>query len=69
MGLSFDDKRSLEVTGSLHFASDGPSLNSIQEIETIGRAEWKDSEIDGSEDIQVMGLNGSIIHIQSNQIT
>ena len=63
MGLSFDDKRSLEeITGSLHFASDGPSLNSIPEIETISREERKNSEIYGSENIQVMELNGSTIH-------
>ena len=68
MGLSFDDKRSLEeVTRSLHFASNGPSPNSILEMGSINRQEWRDNEIDGSEDSQVIGSNGSTI--QNNQIT
>ena len=68
MGLSFDDERSFEeVTGSLHFASNGPSPNSIPEMGSINRQEWRDNEIDGSEGIQVIGSNGSTI--QNNQIT
>ena len=68
MGLSFDDKRSLEeVTGSLHFASNGPTPNSISEVGSINRQEWRDNKIEGSEDIQVIGSNGSTI--QNNQIT
>ena len=70
MGLSFDDKRSLEeVAGSLHFASDGPleSLNSIPEMGSINRQEWRGNEIDGSNNIQVMGSNSNTI--QNNQIT
>ena len=68
MGLSFDENRSLEeVTESLHFASGGPNPNSIPEMGSINRQEWGDNEIDGNEDIQAMGSNGSTI--QSNQIT
>ena len=52
MGLSFDENRSLEeVTESLCFASDGPSPNSIPEMGSISRQEWRDNEIDGSEHI------------------
>ena len=66
MGLSFDDKRSLEeVAGSLHFASYGPSPNSLSEMGSIHRQERRDDEIDGSEDIQVIGSNGCTI--QNNQ--
>ena len=63
MGLSFDENRSLEeeITKSLHFASDGPSPNSNLEMGSINRQEWRDNEIDGSEDIQAMRSNGSII--------
>ena len=58
MGLSFDENRSLEkVTESFRLASDGPSPNSIPEMGIISRSEWRDNEIDGSEDIQAMGLN------------
>ena len=65
MGLSFDDRRSLEeATLSLHFASDGPSSNSITEMGSISH---QDNDFDGSEDIQAMGSNGSTV--QSNQIT
>ena len=68
MGLSFDENRSLEeVTESLHFASGGPNPNPIPEMGSINRQEWRDNEIDGNEDIQAMGSNGSTI--QSNQIT
>ena len=68
MGLSFDENRSLEeVTGSLHFAPDGPSPNSDPELGSINRQEGRDDEIDGGEDIQAVGSNGSII--QSNEIT
>ena len=68
MGLSFDDEGSFkEVTGSLHFASNSPSPNSIPEMGSINHQEWRDNEIDGSEDIQVIGSNGCII--QDNQIT
>ena len=68
VGLSFDEKRSLEeVTGSLHFASNGPSPNSIPEMGSINRQERRDNEIDRSEDIQVIGSN--ICTVQDNQIT
>ena len=68
MGLSFDEERSFEeVAESLHFASDGPSPNSIPEMGSINRQEWRENEIDGSEDIQVIGSNGCTI--QNNQIT
>ena len=67
MGLSFDENRSLEeVTESLCFASDGPSPNSNPEMGSIDHQEWRDDEIDGGEDIQAVGSNGSII--QSNEI-
>ena len=67
MGLSFDEKRSLqEVTGSLQFASYGPGPNSISETGDSSRQEWRDNEFDGSEDIQAMGSDGSTI--QSNQV-
>ena len=62
MGLSFDENRSLgEVTESLHFASYGPSPNSIPEMGSINHQEWRDNEIDGSEDIQAMVSNGGTI--------
>ena len=68
MGLSFDENRSLEeATESLCFASDGPSPNPIPEMGSINRREWRDDEIDGSEDIQAIGSNSSTI--QSNEIT
>ena len=62
MGLSFDENRSLEeVSESFCLASDGPSPNSIPEMGNINRQEWRDNEIDGSADIQAVGLNGSTI--------
>ena len=65
MGLSFDENTSLEeVTESLCFAPHGPSPNSIPEMGSFSRQEWRDNEIDGGEDIQDVGSNGSII--QSN---
>jgi hypothetical protein len=68
MGLSFDEQRSLEeVAGSLHFASNGPSPNSIPEMGSINHQERRDNEIDGNEDIQVIGSNGCTI--QDNEIT
>ena len=68
MGLSFDDERFLEeVAGSLCFASNGPSPNSIPEMGSINHQERRDNKIDGSEDIQVIGSNGCTI--QDNQIT
>jgi hypothetical protein len=70
MGLSFDENRSLEEVTAEGFclASDGPSPNSIPEmgLENINHQEWRDNlnVIDGSEDIQAMGSNGStILHI------
>ena len=65
MGLSFDENRSLEeVTKSLQFASYDPNPNSIPEMGSINRQEWRDNEIDGSEAVV---SNGSTM--QSNQIT
>ena len=73
MGLSFDEKKSLEeVTGSLHFASYGQASgrqgpNSNSETGNISSfQEWRDNEFDGSGDIQAIGSDGSTV--QSNQI-